>query len=105
MVKDSFIANETNQIKPTGVKNLSSFLSTLNSKKFSTLNIWTDGSWTAVTQPHNIIKFQKSPIISLNIGYCKDLDKDNLVTLGEDINNQLIQIQKNFESLPSDLTF
>jgi len=96
MIKDSFIANSTSPIKPTGVKNLSNFLSTLNSKKFSTLNIWADGSWS-VTQKNNVIKFQNSPIISLNIGYCQDLDRDNLSTLGVEINNQLIQIQKNLE--------
>ena len=97
MLKDSFIANGS-FVKPSGVKNLSSFLSTLNSKNFSTLNIWTDGSWS-VTNKENIIKFQKSPIISLNIGYCKDLDRENLQSLGKDINNQLIQIQKSMESL------
>lgn len=95
MDKDSFIANGT-IIKPTGVKNLSSFLSTLNSKKFSTLNVWTDGSW-AVTHKNNIIVVnQKSPVISLNIGYCKDLTKENLQNLGAEINNQLKEIQKTF---------
>lgn len=97
MEKDSFIANGT-VIKPTGVKNLSSFLSTLNSKKFSTLNVWTDGSW-AVTHKDNVIKVnQHSPVISLNIGYCKDLTRENLTNLGEEINNQLMQIQKTFSS-------
>ncbi len=91
MEKDSFIANGLN-IKPTGVKNLSFFLSTLNSKKFSTLNVWTDGTWS-VTHKNNIIQFKESPVISLNIDYCKELDKDNLNSLAKDINSQLIQIQ------------
>ena len=91
MEKDSFIANGQ-YIKPTGVKNLSNFLSTLNSKKFSTLCVWTDGSWS-VTHKNNIIQFKDSPVISLNIDYCQDLDKDNLYTLGEEINTQLKQIQ------------
>ena len=95
MEKDSFIANGSN-IRPNGVKNLSSFLSTLNSKKFSTLNVWTDGSW-AVTHKNNVIIVNtESPVISLNIGYCKDLTKENLTTLGQDINNQLKQIQQSF---------
>ena len=96
MIKDSFIANGT-FVKPSGVKNLSNFLSTLNSKKFSTLNVWTDGSWS-VTHKNNIIKFSESPIISLNISYCKDLDRDNLNSLAEDINRQLTQIQKSLLS-------
>ena len=91
MEKDSFIANGLN-IKPTGVKNLSNFLSTLNSKKFSTLNVWTDGSWS-VTHKNNIIQFKDSPVISLNIAYCRDLDRDNMNSLAEEINTQLKQIQ------------
>ena len=91
MEKDSFIVNRQ-YLKPTGVKNLSSFLSTLNSKKFSTLNVWTDGTWS-VTHKNNIIQFKESPVISLNIDYCKELDKDNMNTLAEDINSQLKQIQ------------
>ena len=93
MEKDSFIANAT-FIKPTGVKNLSSFLATLNSKKFSRLNVWTDGSWAVTHRDNVIVANTESPVISLNIGYCKDLTKDNLHSLGEEINNQLKQIQQ-----------
>lgn len=94
MINDSFIANGP-IIKPTGVKNLSNFVSTLNTKKFSTLNVWADGSWS-VTQKNNIIKnSSESPIISLNISYCKDLDKENLNFLANDINTAVTQIQKN----------
>lgn len=91
MEKDSFIVNGQ-YIKPTGVKNLSNFLSTLNSKKFSTLNVWTDGSWS-VTHKNNIIEFKDSPVISLNIAYCRDLNRDNMNSLAEEINSQLKQIQ------------
>jgi len=97
MIKDSFVVNGPGVIKPTGVKDLSSFLSTLNTKKFSTLNIWTDGSWS-VTHKNNVIKFTESPIISLNISYCKELDRENLNYLANDINSQLTQIQKNLSA-------
>ena len=97
MLKDSFVANGPGIIRPTGVKDLTSFLSTLNSKKFSTLNVWTDGSWS-VTHKNNIIKFPESPVISLNISYCKELNKENLHYLANDINFQLTQIQKSLIS-------
>ena len=98
MIKDSFIANGP-LIKPTGVKNIYNFITTLNSKRFSILNVWADGSW-CITEKNNVIKINpnESPIISLNISYCKDLDRENLEYLADDINSQLTLIQKNLIS-------
>jgi hypothetical protein len=91
-LKDSFIANGRNT-RGVGVKNLSTFLSTLNSKKFSVINVWMDGSWS-VTNRDNIIKFADDPIFSLNIDYCQTLTKPNLNSLADTINSDLKLLQK-----------